>query len=83
MGGGIWNKTRRIPAFLRMDKGNETGTMATIHAYLRKDHPDLKEPTDSVSYGLSTSNQVKLISRLYAGDISKTINFQQENVFIN
>ena len=37
-----------------MDKGTETGVMATIHCYLRSLHGDVDDPTDTVIYGPST-----------------------------
>jgi len=49
---------RKLPCYLRMDKGTETGIMATIHCFLRQFHDDLEEPADSIIYGPSTSNQV-------------------------
>ena len=49
---------RKVPCYLRMDKGTETGVMATIQSYLRQDDHDLDDPTDAVIYGPSTSNQV-------------------------
>ena len=52
-------ESRVMPNFLRVDKGTETGTMGTMHAFLRSKHGDLEDPTDSVRYGPSTSNQVK------------------------
>jgi len=51
-------ETRRIAAFLRMDKGTETGVMATMHSFLRNAHGDLEDASESVIYGPSTSNQV-------------------------
>ena len=42
---------------LRVDKGTETGTMATIHAFLRRHHDDM-DPSDTVINGPSTANQV-------------------------
>ena len=42
---------------LRVDKGTETGTMATMHAFLRRHHNDM-DPHETVIYGPSTSNQV-------------------------
>ena len=42
-------ESRVIASYLRLDKGTETGIMATIHA----------EPCDTVLYGPSTSNQVQ------------------------
>lgn len=49
---------RKVPCYLRMDKGTETGVMATMQSYLRQDDDDLDDPTDAVIYGPSTSNQV-------------------------
>ena len=51
-------ETRRIAAMIRVDKGTETGIMATIHSFLRQHHHDM-DPFDTVLYGPSTSNQVK------------------------
>ena len=42
---------------LRIDKGTETGNLATIHAFLRQRYCDM-EPKDTVVYGPSTANQV-------------------------
>ncbi len=42
---------------IRIDKGTETGTLATLHAFLRKDHEDM-DPTNTVIYGPSTDNHV-------------------------
>ena len=49
--------SRTIASKLRLDKGSETGVMATMHAFLRQHHGDM-DPLDTVSYGPSTSNQV-------------------------
>jgi hypothetical protein len=51
-------ESRVIASYLRMDKGTETGTMATMHAFLRRNHDDITDASDSVLYGPSTSNQV-------------------------
>lgn len=57
-------ETKVIAAMIRVDKGTETGTMATIHAFLRRHHTDVTDPMDTILYGPSTSNQVsQLISR--------------------
>ena len=48
-----------IASRLRLDKGTETGVMATMHAYLRQGHGDMK-PEDTVIFGKSTSNQVTI-----------------------
>jgi len=52
-------ETKVISSFIRMDKGTETGTMATMHAFLRRHHGDI-EPCETVIYGPSTSNQVSI-----------------------
>lgn len=41
---------RTVPAYLRIDKGTETGVMATMQAYLRRNHDDLDDSTDSIIY---------------------------------
>lgn len=50
-------KTRTIASKLRIDKGTETGEMATMHAYLRQQYQDM-DPSGTVIYGPSTANQV-------------------------
>ncbi|XP_057311375.1 uncharacterized protein LOC130649161 [Hydractinia symbiolongicarpus] len=52
-------KTNIIPAYIRIDKGTETGVMATMQSYLRRNCEDLDDPTESVCYGPSTSNQIE------------------------
>ena len=47
-----------ISNMIRIDKGTETGVMATIHAFLRRNHGDRCDTTDTVIFGPSTSNQV-------------------------
>ena len=56
-------KTRVLPWYLRIDKGTETGTMATMHAYLHQ-LLGTTDPSDTVIYGPSTSNQVKCIIKV-------------------
>ena len=51
-------KTRMIASRIRLDKGTETGVMATMHALVRQQHGDM-DPLETVIYGPSTSNQVK------------------------
>ena len=53
-------KSRKIAAKLRLDRGSETGVMATMHAFLRRHHGDM-DPLETVIYGPSTSNQVIVI----------------------
>ena len=40
---------------LRVDKGTETGTMATMHAFLRRHHNDM-DPNETVIYDPSALN---------------------------
>lgn len=51
-------ETKVMPAIIRIVKGSETGTMATIDAFLRKHHTDVMDPVDTILHGPSTSNQV-------------------------
>ena len=51
-------ETRVMASNIRIDKGSETGDLATMHAFLRSQHGDVDDPTDTVIYGKSTSNQV-------------------------
>jgi hypothetical protein len=51
------HETRQIASMIRVDKGTETGMMATMHSYLRQSHGDMNAE-DTVLYGPSTSNQV-------------------------
>ncbi|XP_027044929.1 uncharacterized protein LOC113672779 [Pocillopora damicornis] len=48
-------KTKVISKYLRLDKGTETGHMATIHAFLRQEQD---EEADTVFYGPSTNNKI-------------------------
>ena len=50
-------ETKKISSYLRLDKGTETGTMATIHAFLHQ-YSYEGDPCDTILYGPSTSNQV-------------------------
>lgn len=47
-----------LPSRIRVDRGTETGVMATIHCYLRAQHGDLEDATESVLYGPSTENKI-------------------------
>ena len=35
-------ETRVIPNYIRIDKGSETGTIATMHCFLRRQHSDVE-----------------------------------------
>ena len=52
-------ETEMLPRNLRVDRGMETGKMATIHVYLLNKHEDVDDPTDSIIYGPSTSNKIE------------------------
>jgi len=54
--------TEVMASIIRVDKGTETGVMATMHAYLRQQHEDDMDPAETVVYGPSTSNQVRHIN---------------------
>ena len=59
---GLWYleflyEAKKIGSKIRIDKGTETGKMATLHTYLRSKHGDM-DALDTVMYGKSTSNQV-------------------------
>ena len=51
-------EAKMISSMIRIDKGTETGIMATIHAFLQRNHGDRSDTTDTVIFGPSTSNQV-------------------------
>ena len=54
-----------MAAMLRVDRGTETGVMATMHSFLRRHHGHM-DPTDTVVYGPSTENQVTyLLYKIY------------------
>ncbi len=52
-------ETKALPRFMRIDRGTETGKMATIHTYLINKFGIMNDPTDSVIYGPSTSNKIE------------------------
>jgi hypothetical protein len=43
---------------LRLDKGTETGDMATILAFLINYHGDVDNAEDTIQYGPSTTNKI-------------------------
>ena len=51
-------ETRTISRMITLDKGTETGVMASVQAYLRRNHRDIDDPVDTILYGPLTSNQV-------------------------
>ena len=48
-----------MPSFLRIDKGTETGKMATVHIYLINKFEVMDDPVEAVIYGPSTSNKIE------------------------
>ena len=50
--------TKTLSQHLRLDKGSEMGSIATIHAFLRMSHPEIGNPEDGVKFGPSTSNKI-------------------------
>ena len=48
-----------------MDKSTETGTMATMHAFLCCNDEDITDASDTVLYDPSTSNQVRQVIYIY------------------
>ena len=53
-------ETKIVPSYIRIDKGTEATTMSAMHSYLRSLQGDLENPTDSVIFGPSPSNQVRI-----------------------
>ena len=52
-------ETEMLPRNLRVDRGTETGKMASIHVYLLNKHEVMNDPTDAIIYGPSTSNEIE------------------------
>lgn len=48
-----------LPDRIRVDRGTETGIMATIHSYLRALFGDVEDGTECVLYGPSTQNNIE------------------------
>ena len=58
-------KSKILPNYIRIDKGTETATLSTMHAYLSSLQTDVlteDEACERVIYGPSTSNQVSSFS---------------------
>ena len=52
-------QTLKMPRFMRIDRGTETGKMATAHVYLMNKMGIMEDPVDSVIYGPSTSSKIE------------------------
>ncbi|XP_044165295.1 uncharacterized protein LOC122949237 isoform X1 [Acropora millepora] len=50
---------RVLPDRIRVDRGTETGLMATIHSYLRAQCGDVDDGSECVFYGPSTQNKIE------------------------
>ena len=52
---------KMMPVFLRMDKGKETGKMASIHCYLMSEVAEdvFDDPMDCIAFGPSTPNKIE------------------------
>lgn len=48
-----------MPKRIRMDKGTETGVMATMHCYLLEQVLPDEDPVNSVIYGSSMNNRIE------------------------
>ena len=48
-----------LPDNIRIDRGTETDIMSTMHCFLRAEHGDLEDATNSVLYGPSTQNKIE------------------------
>lgn len=51
--------TKFMPCMIRMDKGTETGPLATMHVYLLSQSDTFDDPMDAIIYGPSTSNKIE------------------------
>ena len=51
-------ETKKISSIIRLDRGTETGVLASMHAFLRRSHGDMA-PGDTVQYGTSTTNRIE------------------------
>ena len=45
-------ETRVMPNYMLIDKGSETGTIATMHCFLRRPHSDVETDEEAFIYGL-------------------------------
>ena len=52
-------REKMMPSFLRIDKGTDTGKMATVHVYLINKFEVMDDPVEAVIYGPSTSNEIE------------------------
>ena len=55
----LFNELETMPVYLRMDRGTETGKMASIHSYLMSGQNMVDNPIDSAVFGPSTTNKIE------------------------
>jgi hypothetical protein len=48
-----------MPSYLRIDKGTETGKMATVHVYLVNKYEVMEDAVQAIIHGPSTSNKIE------------------------
>ena len=71
--------SQRISSKLRIDRGTETGLLATLHVFLRRNHGDMA-PEDTVEYGSSTSNRIERWWRELHERLGKFFKFQLQQL---
>ena len=54
----IFMKQQKISSIIRLDRGTETGVLASMHAFLRRSYGDMA-PGDIVQYGTSKTNRIE------------------------
>ena len=64
---------------LRIDRGTETGLLATLHVFLCQHHEDMT-PEDTVEYGSSTSNRIECWWRELHEQLEKFFKFQLQQL---
>ena len=58
-------ESRTLPCYIRLDRGSETGLIATIQCYLQQKHGELDNPTDAVEYGPLHQTRLKNCGGIY------------------
>ena len=61
-----------MPLTIPIDRGSETGIMATMHNFLRAQYDDQDDPVDSVLYGPLTQNKIERWWRELLGSFFKS-----------
>ncbi len=71
--------TRMISSKLRIDRGTETGLLATLHVFLRRSHGDMTHE-NTVEYGPSTSNRIERWWRELHEQLEKFFKFELQQL---